>query len=135
MHARIVAIKPKKNDTSPAQLASNIEMLYVRRIERLVEQLRIYPTATSPNYKRSGRLRDEWRWFKSVAGGGVSFVAVNEATNPKTGKRYAHFVQGSRFWQREIMRGYGWKSVDDLLDRKEIAREVQNEINRALGVR
>lgn len=134
MRVRVVADKlPKGYPVTPDALAANIDALFVRRMARLVEQLRIYPAATSPNYRRTGRLRDEWRWYRSRSAGEISFIAINDATNPRTGRKYAAFVQGK--WQLQRMKEIGWVNVEKLLDREDIAREVQAEINRALGVR
>jgi hypothetical protein len=80
---------------------------------------------------RTGRLRDEWRIFRSEAAGNISYVLVNEARNPRTHQEYAKFVMGN-FDQSAAAANLGWKKVKDIVDRKHLANLIQAAIHEAL---
>jgi hypothetical protein len=137
-YVTIVANTKKLGTATPNDLQRRLESIMETAAQRTVAKLRIYPTATAPSgYRRTGRLRDEWRYYRSTAGGSISFVVVNDAKDTGYGKyrrkqvkSYATFVQGNR--QTGAAADIGWKTASQLLDRERIAKDIQAEITRYL---
>jgi hypothetical protein len=132
MYVRIVVDKQPKNYSSPAELQRRLEAVLELAAQRTITKLKIYPSRSAPSgYRRTGRLRDEWRYFRSRAGGDIAFQLQNDARvrYPKVGHLYASYVQGRKQpFARGDMRAIGWITADELLDRERIAKDVQNEI-------
>lgn len=131
LSARLVAIRGRDLHTTPDALASKIERVTERYAQEMLSIFRIYPATVSTTYIRTGRLRDEWRIFRSTAGGDISYVLINEARNPRTHRQYAKFVMGN-FDQTGAAAALGWRKVKDIVDRKQLANLVQQEIREAL---
>jgi hypothetical protein len=141
MQVRIIAEKKSAGFDSVGTLNSRLEAILSLHAQRTIEKLKIYPSMTAPSgYVRTGRLRDEWRSFRSTAGGDISYVIINDAKDVGYGRYrrkdvhgYATFVQGRK--QTGPAKSIGWKTAEELLDREGLAKDVQNEIARYLGGR
>jgi hypothetical protein len=128
---RLVAIRGRDKATTPDVLAARLERITADYAQELWTIFRIYPATVSTTYVRTGRLRDEWRIFRSEAAGNISYVLVNEARNPRTHQEYAKFVMGN-FDQSAAAANLGWKKVKDIVDRKHLANLIQAAIHEAL---
>lgn len=130
MYVRIVVDKQPKGFDSPSELERQLEAVCELAAQRTITKLKIYPATLAPSgYRRTGRLRDEWRYFRSKAGGEVAFTLVNDARDRKVTHLYASYVQGRKQkFARGDMAGIGWKTADELLDREKIAGDIQSVI-------
>lgn len=129
MYVRIVSDKRPKGFETPSALQGQLESVLERHAKRTIDKLKIYPTKLSPSgYRRTGRIRDEWRYFRSRAGGEIAFRLQNDARDysKRNSNLYASYVQGNK--QQDVMKAIGWKTADELLDREAVARDVQSVI-------
>jgi len=132
LSTRLVAIRGRDKGTTPNALAAKLERITEDYANELWNIFRIYPATVSTTYVRTGRLRDEWRIFRSEAAGNLSFVLVNEARNPRTHTQYAKFVMGN-FDQTAAAANLGWRKVKDIVDRKYLGNLIQAAIREALA--
>lgn len=130
LSARLTVVKAREMGINPTNVVSRIEALTEQYVKELIADFQQYPNTHSVWYDRTGRLHDEWRYSRSVAGGGISYRIINEATNPETGRQYASFVMGAR--QQPGAERLQWRKVSDIIDRKSLAAKIQAEIARAL---
>lgn len=130
MYVRIVVDKQPRGYDSPSELERRLEAVCELAAQRTITKLKIYPSKLAPSgYRRTGRLRDEWRYLRSRAGGEIAFTLQNDARDRKVTHLYASYVQGRKQkFARGDMQAIGWKTADELLDRERIARDIQNEI-------
>lgn len=135
MYVRIIADQRPKGFDSPAELERRLEAVLELAAQRTIIKLKIYPARLAPSgYRRTGRLRDEWRYFRSRAGGQIVFRLQNDARDRKVTHLYASYVQGRKQSKaRGDMQAIGWKTADELLDREQIAKDVQAVILGFLG--
>jgi hypothetical protein len=135
MYVKLVADTKDTRYETPSALEKRLETVLELQAQRIWTVLRgSYPPTQAPSgYRRTGRLRDEWRYFRSRSGGQISFRIQNDARNPRTGKMYSSFVQGLK--QTEAAANLGWQKAETYVDSEKVAGLVQDEISRYLSGR